>query len=288
MQDNYAFIMSDLAVISKTIHVPAERHGTIVDSGASSHFCPDKGKFLNFVKITPQEVYTASGDVISATGWGDVKIDLPLGSKQMTVTLKDALYAPSMAFTLISTNRIASTGFAVVFEGKMCRILSATPGRRTIAEIPQVQGLYSVASKRKHRANVAMMKLTINNLHRSLGHVLHAALLDAVKNGLVEGINLDTVPAAEFCEACIKAKSAHKPFPEETKNCALTYEELVHTDLWGPAQTPSISGSLYYISFTDDYSRKTKLTFLKHKSEALEALKQYEAWLIRQNPGVRL
>jgi transposase InsO family protein len=47
-------------------------------------------------------------------------------------------------------------------------------------------------------------------------------------------------------------------------------------------------GYSYYISFTDDYSRETKVQFLKHKSEALTAFKQYEANITRQHPGIKL
>jgi len=47
-------------------------------------------------------------------------------------------------------------------------------------------------------------------------------------------------------------------------------------------------GASYYISFTDDYSCETKVQFLKHKSEALTAFKQYEANLTRQHPGAKL
>jgi hypothetical protein len=54
-----------------------------------------------------------------------------------------------MAFTLISTNRITAAGLAVHFEGKMCKILSPAPKRELIAEIPQVDGLYSVLGQQK-------------------------------------------------------------------------------------------------------------------------------------------
>lgn len=81
--------------------------------------------------------------------------------------------------------------------------------------------------------------LRINDVHRALGHVSHAALLDAVKKGLILGIDIDPAPAIQFCEV---------------------YGELVHTDLWGPAQTTSLGG----------------------------AFKSYEAWVARQSPGVRV
>jgi hypothetical protein len=107
------------------------------------------------------------------------------------------------------------------------------------------------------------------------------AVLEVYKNGLITGVELDTTSKPEFCKVCVKAKSAQKPFPDKATSHALTYGELVHTDLWGPAQTISLAGALYYISFTDDFSHQMKLHFLKQKSEALTAFKAYEAWITR-------
>jgi hypothetical protein len=108
-----------------------------------------------------------------------------------------------------------------------------------------------------------------------------------VQQGLIEGVELDSTSTLEFCEACMKAKAMCQPFPEEMANRAHTYGELVHMDLWGPAQTESIAGHLYYISFTDDFSRETKARFLKLKSEALSTLKDYKTELKRQTPGAK-
>jgi hypothetical protein len=102
--DSYAFMSSDLISIADQLKVPMGRHGAIIDSGASAHFCPDRTKFKNFVSIPSQNIHTADGTTVSAIGRGDVSISLPLGSKWTSVTLKDMLYAPDMAFTLVSTN----------------------------------------------------------------------------------------------------------------------------------------------------------------------------------------
>ena len=32
--------------------------------------------------------------------------------------------------------------------------------------------------------------------------------------------------------------------------------ELVHTNVWGPAQVSSLGGSQYYVTFIDDATRK--------------------------------
>jgi hypothetical protein len=66
-------------------------------------------------------------------------------------------------------------------------------------------------------------KLTINELHRALGHVVQGAIQYTVKQGLIEGIELDSASTPEFCEACTKAKATRQPFPEETANYAHTY-----------------------------------------------------------------
>ena len=42
-------------------------------------------------------------------------------------------------------------------------------------------------------------------------------------------------------------------------------------------QTTSLSGYLYYVSFIDDYSRKTWIYFLKKKDEVFERFKEFKA-----------
>jgi hypothetical protein len=201
-----------------------------------------------------QDVHTADGTTISALGQGDIKVDLPLSNKYTTVTLKNTLYTPKMALTLISAHQITTAGFTVQFENDACKILSPALKRKLIASIAQVNGLYAIPTQMEESAHVA--ELTINELHHALGHVAQGAVQYAVKKGLIEGIELDSASTPKFCEACTKAKATCQPFLEETVNRARTYGELVHMDLGGPTQTESVAGHLYYISFTNDFSRK--------------------------------
>lgn len=185
-------------------HFAVEKRGAIMDSGATSHFCPDRSKFSNFVTIPPQKIHTADGSTLDAIGRGDVDIDLRW---------------PSHSYPPLGSHPLASLSFS--------KAACARSFRRDLTDV-------SLPKSLKWRA--------VNELHRILGHVSQTAVLDAVKNGLVTGVELDTTSKPEFCDV---------------------YGELVHTDLWGPAQTMSIAGALY-------------------------AFKAYEAWLARQSPGVRL
>jgi hypothetical protein len=137
----------------------------------------------------------------------------------------------------------------------------------------------------KH-TNIA--KLTYCELHRVLRHVTQDAVLHTVKEGLIEGVALDAASKPEFCDTYMKAKATHVPFPKEMQNRVRVYGNLIHTDLWGLTQTDSIAGHIYYMSFTDDFSRETKLDFLALKSEALSAFKRYETNIICQHPGAKI
>jgi hypothetical protein len=106
-----------------------------------------------------------------------------------TVTLRNALYTPKIALTLISTHHIAAAGFAIHFESQHCNIILPAPDRKLITSITQVNGLYTIAALVQEHVNIA--KLTVCELHCVLGHVAQGAVLHAVEEGLIEGIALD-------------------------------------------------------------------------------------------------
>jgi hypothetical protein len=60
--------------------------------------------------------------------------------------------------------------------------------------------------------------------------------------------------------------------------------EIVHSDIFGPMQTLSIEGSTYFLTFIDDFSRKTWIYFLKHKSDALGCFQQSKS-LVEKHSG---
>lgn len=49
--------------------------------------------------------------------------------------------------------------------------------------------------------------------------------------------------------------------------------------LWGKYPVQSIHGNQYFHSFLDDNTRRPTLRFLKHKTEAAQAMKNYVAYL---------
>lgn len=74
----------------------------------------------------------------------------------------------------------------------------------------------------------------------------------------------------------------HQSFPKESTTMAEKAGELIHTDLWGPVQTQTPSGVQYFITFLDDHTCHITIKFLKAKSDAKKALKNYIAWIENQ------
>jgi hypothetical protein len=63
--------------------------------------------------------------------------------------------------------------------------------------------------------------------------------------------------------------------------------DLVHTDVCGPMSQKSLSGCEYYLTFIDDYSRKTWIYFLKAKSMVFAQFQEFRA-LVENQLGKRI
>ena len=61
-----------------------------------------------------------------------------------------------------------------------------------------------------------------------------------------------------------------------------TLRGKIHSDIWGPANPQSYNGRLYYINFTDDYTRWTTIYCINKKLNIFNKYKEYEAWLKTQ------
>jgi transposase InsO family protein len=80
----------------------------------------------------------------------------------------------------------------------------------------------------------------------------------------------------EVCKSCMQGKQRQERFPKSSVNRATTPLEVVDTDLCGPLKATSPSGSKYFITMIDNYSRKVWAGFLKNKSNALSFFKVFK------------
>ena len=67
-----------------------------------------------------------------------------------------------------------------------------------------------------------------------------------------------------------------KPFPS-SESIAKEILEIIHSDVCGPMSSNSLSRYAYYVSFIDDFPRKTWIYFLKSKDEVFSKFKEFKA-----------
>jgi hypothetical protein len=84
---------------------------------------------------------------------------------------------------------------------------------------------------------------------------------------MVEGF-LDCNLEVNFCEHCIYGKKIQVRFPCVEKR-EKGIMESIHSDVFGNVLVPSLGGSLYYVSFIDDFSKNTWIHFLRKEIKGL-------------------
>ena len=65
------------------------------------------------------------------------------------------------------------------------------------------------------------------------------------------------------------------PFASRCESRVSSPFHLIHSDIWGPINTPSLLGFRYFIIFVDDYSRVTYLYLIKERSELYSIFKSF-------------
>ena len=120
--------------------------------------------------------------------------------------------------------------------------------------------------KSKHGVNEAYL------WHCRLGHVGDGRLQKLHKDAYLGAFDYESF--ATF-ESCIMGKLPKSPFSgigERAKGIL----ELIHSDVCGPMPVQAKSGSFYFITFTDDFSRFGWVYLMRYKSEAFEKFKEFK------------
>jgi GAG-pre-integrase domain len=119
-------------------------------------------------------------------------------------------------------------------------------GCKIVGEIVMGGGLYRIYQEchpdSKEFAGKANEVVTIDELHRHMGHVSHSAARALVQKKLVSGIELDESSKPLVCESCKWVKGVWK---EIQRTCngdhTAAVGDEVQSDLWGPAPVETIN-----------------------------------------------
>ncbi|MCO5569582.1 hypothetical protein L7F22_023297 [Adiantum nelumboides] len=227
------------------------------------------------------QVYLGDNHCLHAIGLGNLHVTLPSGA---AIIIRDIYHIPGLRRNILSVTAATSSGSSIEFFHDLCVIHFKLPnGQFEIIKLPQQNWLYPIKlTQSGHNTVIASTSIitlyltkTVSTLmwHYRLGHINGHTLQRMAKHGLCSGLppNLSSI---DLCEGCIMGKASHKPF-HRSQSCSSQLNQLVHSDLCGPMESASITGSLYFLTFIDDFSRYTTLYFLKQKSQVLTCFKEY-------------
>ncbi|KAE8664067.1 hypothetical protein F3Y22_tig00112857pilonHSYRG00227 [Hibiscus syriacus] len=140
-------------------------------------------------------------------------------------------------------------GYSKTFSGCEWKI---TKGALVIARGKKTDTLY-VTSNLENIIAVTDADRKSNLWHQRLGHMSEKVMKTLLsKRKLSDLKNVDV----GICEDCIFGKQKKVSFAKIGKTLKAEMLELVHTDVWGSSPVPSLAGSLYYVTFIDDSTRK--------------------------------
>jgi hypothetical protein len=244
----------------------------LIDSGASKHMtskkntlsCISENKFSQKVTLGDDYQYPIKG-----VGESKYKLD-----SENSITMKDVLYVPGLKKNLLSISDLDKKGYRVAFiDGEVIMWAKGETLNEAIVIRNEENGLYKPKGHPETAMNHAI-KNSCELWHRSLSHINYKALLYICK--AVTGLPELMGDQEGICNRCAQGKNIKNPFPKRDSKVEGVLE-LIHSYVCGPMPSSSISGYVYYVSFIDDYSRKTWIYFLKSKDEVFSKFKEFKA-----------
>ncbi|QRV97832.1 Retrovirus-related Pol polyprotein from transposon TNT 1-94 [Ceratobasidium sp. AG-Ba] len=266
-------------------------HKWIADSGAGSHIVGNRAYCSTYEPAS--EVVQGIGGDVPIVGRGTICAIICNGNKTNKLLLRNVAHVPLFASNLLSCKVINFAGGACLFKGRRCtiyvpdgRILGVGPkigdsakGSLYLMDISVITPTTQVAVARGDMDGTK----TWEDWHRIMGHINQGALEQLFNKNMVNGMKVDRdSPRNYFCEACVQAKHHIASYPQESKLKYHSVGNLTVTDVWGPARTQSLQGNLYFVTFTNMYSRFTIASFMKLTKGVFDHYKAYEALLANQ------
>ena len=251
-----------------------------LDSGATSHLTAKREWINDFVSKPDDEVGIANGTKLASTGSGVVSIPLASG---YTMDAHDVVHVPDLKLNLLSVSKIVGQGNrTMIFDVNGCQLVNKqiqVNPRSVLATGTQTNGMYCLNRNQSCLCSAELEKPATTNLwHRRFGHLSHSSMKQL--QNMATGVKRDKsfVP----CEACVKGKQARVPFKKSGIKRSRCVLGLIHSDVCGPMNVPSVGGARYFLTFTDDCTRHSAVYFLRSKSEVPEKFAEYKALVENQ------
>ncbi|KAJ9544634.1 hypothetical protein OSB04_024341 [Centaurea solstitialis] len=193
----------------------------ILDTGSGNHICNHLQGFKRreTLRKDRSNLRVGEGTMLVAEAVGSYSLSLPSG---LVLELDTCYYVPKMIKNILSFD--------------------------LLVDQESNNEIYHIRKRSKDIEDQTYL------WHCRLGHInkKHVELLQ--KGGLLG--TFDFKPFSN-CESCLSGKMTKHPFNKDNER-ANDLLEIIHTDVCGPFSHEARGGYRYFITFTDDFSRKIK------------------------------
>lgn len=255
----------------KSSEIPDRKVVFVVDTGATSHMVTSSQGLTNVSYQEGEKVNVAGGSALTCIGRGTMRVNaIDAEGKSWLISITGVMIVPGLGVNLLSVSKLAEKGTKTSFDLRD-PYLEATNGRRT--SMVYSGGLYrwQVNICDQNVSAEAYVAGTPELWHRRLAH----RSLDVIQDKGAAGIDLTRTGSEGKCSVCETSKSKRISFPKRTERDASEPFELVHIDLTGPIEEPSISGARYAAIYTDEYTRYVFAYCIEFKDSFITCLRKF-------------
>jgi hypothetical protein len=251
-------------------------HTWIVDSGASDHMTGESTLFSSYSPCAGnQKIKVADGSFSAIAGKGSVVLSPML-------TLKNVLHVPNLSCSLMSVSKLAQDiNCQTNFFRSHCVFQDLNSGKM-IGSAEESGGLYyfdigSASQLPSETISSCFESFSVLNnnddnimlWHLRLGHPSFPYL-----KHLFPKLFRNKDISLFKCEACEFAKHHRSHFAIQPYKPSKPFS-VIHSDVWGPNRTSTLSLKKWFITFIDDHSRVCWVYLLKGKYDVCQAVKDF-------------
>ncbi|KAL5724118.1 hypothetical protein ACHQM5_007419 [Ranunculus cassubicifolius] len=254
-----------------------------IDTGCSNHMTGDKSIFSNLDESFQTSVKFGDNSAVAVEGKGEIQIRTRDNTVQK---VSNVFYVPFLKTNLLSVGQLIEKGYVITIKEGSCQIHD--PKKGVIAVVKMAANRLFPLSL--DHASQSCLSAKVQNSswlwHYRYGHLHFGALRTLHTKNMVIGLPEILLPS-QVCEECVVGKQHRDSFPKGKAWRAESQLELIHSDICGPINPISNGSKRYFITFTDDFSRKTWVYFLQEKSEAFIAFKRFKV-LVENDIGATI
>ncbi|KAI0998119.1 hypothetical protein K3495_g10069 [Podosphaera aphanis] len=208
----------------------------------------------------------ANGGQVRIQAAGSIQLDLRISTGDVIpATIHDVFYVRELkGGNLISESQLELNGCKIISGYGRRKVF--TGGKEWILGILDSSGQYAIQENSRNTSFASYL-----HAHKCFGHPSQTAMENSKK--LYPNI-ISNQPAGFHCPFCQLSKSTHRSEKSSQKRAKYP-QGITHSDLSGKFSVESFGGKRYYIIFIDDYSRYAWVYFLRDKSDAYQAIREF-------------